>query len=237
MRRSSSRSPTMSLGQSVARVCVTSPSLRRKSVSSCIGNDQEVKFLGKKSEDTNFTIDDQAAETEYGGGNKVMVVVGSTLEAKGALDWALSHTIQAEDTIVLLHVTKPRKRESSKRKRNPRADDLLNSMKNMCQKRKPGVRIEVTKVEGKEKGALIVEAAKQLKVSLLVLGQRKKSIIWRLVRRLVARRGGSGGGGGGVVDYCIQNASCMTIAVRRKSNQLGGYLITTKRHKKFWLLA
>ncbi|KAL4339440.1 hypothetical protein GQ457_08G036700 [Hibiscus cannabinus] len=254
MRRSSSRSPTMSLGQSVARVRVTSPSLRRKSVSSCIGNDQEVKFLGKKSEDANFTIDDEAAETEYGGGNKVMVVVDSTLEAKGALDWALSHTIQAEDTIVLLHVTKLRKRghhlslththahiyeKSSKRKRNPRADDQLNSMKNMCQKRKPGVRIEVTKVEGKEKGALIVEAAKQLKVSLLVLGQRKKSIIWRLMRRLVARRGGGGGGGGGggVVDYCIQNASCMTIAVRRKSNQLGGYLITTKRHKKFWLLA
>ncbi|KAK9000081.1 hypothetical protein V6N11_082215 [Hibiscus sabdariffa] len=235
MVRSSSRSPTMSLGQSVARVRVTSPSLRRKSVSSCIGNDQEVKFLGKKSEDTNFTIDDEAAETEYGGGNKVMVVVDSTLEAKGALDWALSHTIQTEDTIVLLHVTKLRKRESSKRKRNPRADDQLNSMKNMCQKRKPGVRIEVTKVEGKEKGAVIVEAAKQLKVSLLVLGQRKKSIIWRLMRRLVAKRGG--GGGGGVVDYCIQNASCMTIAVRRKSNQLGGYLITTKRHKKFWLLA
>ncbi|GMI95224.1 hypothetical protein like AT5G17390 [Hibiscus trionum] len=236
MVRSNSRSPTMSLGQSAARVRVTSPSLRRKSASTCIRNDQEIKFLGNKSEDTNFTIDNEAAGTEYGGGNKVMVVVDSSMEAKGALDWALSHTIQAEDTIVLLHVAKPRKRELSKRKRNPRVDDLLHVLKNMCQRKRPGVRVEVAEVEGKEKGAIIVEAAKQLKVSLLVLGQRKKSIIWRLMRRLVAKRGGCGGAGG-VVDYCIQNASCMTIAVRRKSNQLGGYLITTKRHKNFWLLA
>ncbi|XP_039020225.1 universal stress protein PHOS32-like [Hibiscus syriacus] len=230
MVRSDSRSPTMSLGRSVARVRVTSPSLKRKPASSCIRNDQEVKFLGDKPEDTNFRINAAAAGAEYDGGNKVMVVADSSMEAKGALDWALSHTIQPQDTIVLLHVGKPRKRESSKRKRNPRVDDLLNSMKNMCQMKKPGVRVEVAKVEGKEKGAIIVEGAKQLKVSLLVLGQRKKSIIWRLMRRLTAKRGG-------VVDYCIQNASCMTIAVRRKSNQLGGYLITTKRHKKFWLLA
>ena len=94
------------------------------------------------------------------------------------------------------------------------------------------IQVEVAKLEGKEKGPIIVEAAKQQKVSLLVLGQRKKSIIWRLMRRWAGKRGRRG-----VVDYCIQNASCMTIAVRRKSNELGGYLITTKRHKNFWLLA
>ncbi|MBA0578460.1 hypothetical protein Gorai_020740, partial [Gossypium raimondii] len=132
----------MSLGRSVARVRVNSPSLRRKSASNFIENDQEVEFLGNKSEATNFMINIEASGTDYdggdGGGNKVMVVVESTLEAKGALDWALSHTIQAEDTIVLLHVAKPRKRESSKRKRNPRVDVLLHSMKNMCQMKKPG---------------------------------------------------------------------------------------------------
>ncbi|TYH09235.1 hypothetical protein ES288_A07G078600v1 [Gossypium darwinii] len=239
MGRSHSRSPTMSLGLSVARVRVNSPSLRRKSASNFIENDQEVEFLGNKSEATNFMINIEASGTDYDGGdgcgNKVMVVVESTLEAKGALDWALSHTIQTEDTIILLHVAKPRKRESSKRKRNPRVEELLHSMKNTCQMKKSGVQVEVAKVEGKEKGSIIVEAAKEHQVSLLVLGQRKKSIIWQLMRRLVAKRGGANGGG--IVDYCIQNASCMTIAVRRKSNQLGGYLITTKRHKNFWLLA
>lgn len=43
-----------------------------------------------------------------GGGNRVMVVVDSSLEAKGALEWALSHTVQSQDdTIVLLSVSKP----------------------------------------------------------------------------------------------------------------------------------
>lgn len=88
--------------------------------------------------------------------------------------------------------------------------------------------MEIAIQEGKEKGAVIVEEAKQRKVSLLVLGQRKRSIMWRLLRKKSRSR---------VVKYCIQKANCMTVAVRRKSSKSGGYLITTKRHKKFWLLA
>lgn len=42
-------------------------------------------------------------------GNKIMVVVDPSLEAKGALEWALSHTVQTQDTIVLVHVAKPSK--------------------------------------------------------------------------------------------------------------------------------
>lgn len=88
-------------------------------------------------------------------------------------------------------------------------------------------------VEGKDKGKVIVEEAKRQNVSLLVLGQRKRSIIWRLMARWMCKKRCLGG----VVDYCIQNASCMTVAVRRNGKKLGGYLITTKRHKNFWLLA
>lgn len=98
--------------------------------------------------------------------------------------------------------------------------------------------------QGKEKGPIIVEESTKRDVSLLVLGQKKKSMTWRLIMmwahggRVVGGGGGDGSGGrGGVVDYCIQNASCMAIAVRRKSKKLGGYLITTKRQKDFWLLA
>lgn len=41
-------------------------------------------------------------------GNRVMVVVDSSLEAEGALEWALSHTVQNHrDCIVLLRVVKP----------------------------------------------------------------------------------------------------------------------------------
>ncbi|KAK8522817.1 hypothetical protein V6N12_056512 [Hibiscus sabdariffa] len=42
-------------------------------------------------------------------GRKIMIVVDSTVESKGALQWALSHTVQCHDTIVLLYVTKPSK--------------------------------------------------------------------------------------------------------------------------------
>lgn len=102
--------------------------------------------------------------------------------------------------------------------------------------------MEVTVAQGKEKGPIIVNEAKKHDVALLILGQKKRSMTWRLImmwasNRVVAGGGSGGNGGGGVVEYCIQNASCMAIAVRRKSKKLGGYLITTKRQKDFWLLA
>ncbi|KAL8478717.1 hypothetical protein ACS0TY_030556 [Phlomoides rotata] len=39
-------------------------------------------------------------------GNRVMVVIDSTSEAEAALQWALSHTLQSHDTIILLHLAK-----------------------------------------------------------------------------------------------------------------------------------
>lgn len=95
------------------------------------------------------------------------------------------------------------------------------------------VQVEMAITEGKEKGPIIVEEAKRQTVSLLVLGQKRKSIVWRLMNRWSSKKKAVGD----IVDYCIQNSSRMTIAVRRKSSKLGGYLITTKRHKNFWLLA
>lgn len=39
-------------------------------------------------------------------GRKIMIVVDSSFEAKGALQWALSHTVQSQDKLILLHVTR-----------------------------------------------------------------------------------------------------------------------------------
>ncbi|XAR63835.1 hypothetical protein NMG60_11023939 [Bertholletia excelsa] len=167
-------------------------------------------------------------------GNRVMVVMDSSAETKAALQWALSHTVQPHDTIVLLHVVNPFPPGANSRRK--KAFELLCSMKDMCETRKPGVHVDTAVVEGKEKGATIVAETKQQKVTLLVLGQRKRSRVQRLrsiwqgkrsLSRISTR----------VVEHCIQYTSCMTIAVRRKSNKYGGYLITTKRHKNFWLLA
>ncbi|XP_044487518.1 uncharacterized protein LOC123212443 [Mangifera indica] len=225
-------SPRLSLNRSTGRVRVVSPSLQRKRASNSIETDQKVEFLGNGEE-----IDYGGSYEEKNGwtGNKVMVVVDSSLDAKGALEWALSHTIQNQDTILLLYVNNVKSSKQGKEspgKINLRAYEKLYSMKNTCQMKRPGVEVELIVLEGKEKGPIIVEEAKKQKVSLLVLGQRKKWRVWRLIKKWASKSAM-----GGIVDYCIQNASCMTIAVRRKSNKLGGYLITTKRHKNFWLLA
>ncbi|KAJ9187365.1 hypothetical protein P3X46_002828 [Hevea brasiliensis] len=169
-------------------------------------------------------------------GRKIMIVVDSSLEAKGALQWALSHTVQSQDLVILLHVAKPSNKQATSeqpsKERAPRAYELVNSLKDMCQLKRPEIQIEIAVVEGKEKGPLIVEEAKRQGVALLVLGQKKRSMTWRLIMMWASNRVT-----GGVVEYCIQNADCMAIAVRRKSKKHGGYLITTKRHKDFWLLA
>ncbi|OAY59344.1 universal stress protein PHOS32 [Manihot esculenta] len=169
-------------------------------------------------------------------GRKIMIVVDSSLEAKGALQWALSHTVQSQDLLILLHVAKPSNKQAttdeSIKEKAPRAYELVNSLKNICQMKRPEIQTEIAVVEGKEKGPLIVEEAKKQGVALLVLGQKKKSMTWRLIMMWASNRVT-----GGVVEYCIQNANCMAIAVRRKSKKHGGYLITTKRHKDFWLLA
>ncbi|KAG6426183.1 hypothetical protein SASPL_110401 [Salvia splendens] len=80
---------------------------------------------------------------------------------------------------------------------------FLTSMKSMCQVKRPEVCMEVEVVEGKE-------------AALLVVGQKKRSVTWRL---MLTWAGG-----------------CMALAVRRKSKKIGGYeyLITTKRQKHFW---
>lgn len=96
------------------------------------------------------------------------------------------------------------------------------------------VNVEVSVVEGKEKGPAIVEAAKTKGVALLVVGQKKRNVTWRLMLMWAGNRAAAPGG---VAEYCVQNATCMAMAVRRKSKKVGGYLITTKRQKDFWLLA
>ncbi|CAK9330048.1 unnamed protein product [Citrullus colocynthis] len=168
-------------------------------------------------------------------GNRIMVVVDSSFEGKGALEWALSHAVQSQDSIILLHVSKSSTQGVVfDEKLDMKAYQLLLSLKNMCQMRRPGVQVEMEFLQGKEMGRVIIEEAKKQRVSLLVLGQRKQSPFWSLIKKFSANKRRNHGG---IVEYCIQNSSCLTIAVRRKSKKLGGYLITTKSHKNFWLLA
>ncbi|KAL8161444.1 hypothetical protein V2J09_012933 [Rumex salicifolius] len=171
-------------------------------------------------------------------GRKIMVVVDSTAEAKGALQWALTHTVQSQDTLILLHATKVSKqgdKGSAKKKMAPRSYEFLHNMKKMCNNKRPEVQVEIAMVEGKEKGPTIVEEAKKQGVSMLVLGHKKKgSTTWRLLMMWAGSRvaAATTAGGGGAVEYCIQNADCMAIAVRRKSKKLGGMQKSLERYQR-----
>ncbi|XP_051113348.1 uncharacterized protein LOC127239301 [Andrographis paniculata] len=191
------------------------------------------KLVEEKSElSKNFFFTNSLTAEAEESGNTVMVVVDSTSESKGSLEWALSHAVQTpRDTILLFHVAK--QDGKSRVEIRQKAYDILRSTKNTCQLKRPEVRVEMAYREGKEKGATIVEEANRLGVSLLVLGHRKQSFL-RLVQTIWTNKKSRINR---VVDHCIQNAKCMTIAVRRKNSKYGGYLITTKRHKNFWLLA
>ncbi|XP_058069006.1 uncharacterized protein LOC131218457 [Magnolia sinica] len=218
MGRSSPKSPGFCFNRVVARVRFRSWSIESRPLK----DDPTVQFSHKHS----------ISGAEVGHGRRIMIIVDPSLDAKAALQWALSHTIQNQDIVVLLFVTKPSNQgEETLREMNPRGSELLYTMKNMCHIWKPEVQVEVALVEGREKGPTIVEEARRQGVSLLVLGQRKRSMTWRLLMRWAR-----GKMNGGIVDYCINNADCMVLAVRR-NRKLGGYLITTRRHKDFWLLA
>ncbi|PIA43331.1 hypothetical protein AQUCO_01900003v1 [Aquilegia coerulea] len=191
-------------------------------------------FIDKKGQINQFDYNEVEAQAGEVLGKKIMVVVDSSPEAKCALQWTLSHSVQSQDTIVLLYVTKKSQqgKKKSSRKTSPRVYELLRTMKNLCFMIRPEVQVEIAVVEGKMKGPTIVEEVKKQKVALLVLGKRKRSIMWRAVMRWRSNRNS----GGNIVEYCIENASCMTVAVRKKG-RIGGYLITTRNHKDFWLLA
>ncbi|CAH8380962.1 unnamed protein product [Eruca vesicaria subsp. sativa] len=176
-------------------------------------------------------------EEETEGSNRVMVVVDKALASTGALEWAITHTLQPQDTLFLLYFAQPfTKGKRKNRKREVKTDELVHTLKKLCQTKRPGIEVEIRRLEGKdkEKGAKIVEESKKQQVSLLVVGQEKKPPVWRLLKRWAWKRRR---GHAGVLKYCLENASCMTIAVKPKKRKHGGYLITTKRHKNFWLLA
>ncbi|KAI3503720.1 hypothetical protein L1887_32169 [Cichorium endivia] len=220
------RSPTTQLKQNVDSTTKTDDQKTEDSGTFC--NDKETKSEGvAKSDQTPVKLI----------GRKVMIVVDSSIEAKNALLWALTHTVQSHDIVVLLFfkkITTSKQGNESTKAKATKVPGFLYAMKNMCQMKCSDVQVEISLVEGKEKGITIVEEAKKQEVTMLVLGQKKQPITWRL---LLTWAGKPMSGGGGVVDYCVQNATCMAVAVRRKSKRVGGYLITTKRQKDFWLLA
>ncbi|XP_047945413.1 uncharacterized protein LOC125192006 isoform X2 [Salvia hispanica] len=200
---------------------------------------------------------------------RVMVVADGSRESTTALQYALSHALMDNDTLILLHVAPPRNafggffknpispgsagfsgsptssgEGSVGRNRNRGGGngsggeaDFLDGMKRACAAAKPTLKVAVEKAEaaeGKDKAAAIVSHSAASNVELLIIGRKRNALSKSI---LAARRGllFKGLMEMETAEYAIENSKCTCVSVQRKTN--GGYLLNSKRHKNFWLLA
>ncbi|XP_023538863.1 uncharacterized protein LOC111799663 [Cucurbita pepo subsp. pepo] len=189
---------------------------------------------------------------------KVMVVVDPTRESAAALQYSLSHAVIDCDEVILLHVDNPNSWKNAittflKRPNGGPANtatptdnaasdaggggpmdvDFLKEMKKVCKVARPELNVRTARVEleGKDKAAMIMAQTKALDIDLLVIGQRRSlsTAILGYKRAGVAKMLDT-------AEYLIENSNCTCVAVQKKG-QNAGYLLNTKTHRNFWLLA
>ncbi|XP_061363974.1 uncharacterized protein LOC133307476 [Gastrolobium bilobum] len=156
---------------------------------------------------------------------RVMVVVDGTSHSKHAMMWALTHVVNKGDLLTLLHIVPPLKGSDSSC-----STYLVNYLGSLCKDCKPEVEVEALVIQG-PKLATVMSQVKKLEVSVLVLGQKKPSSFFSCLC------GSSSSSTEEFVEHCINNAECLTIGVRKRSQGTNGYLISTRWQKNFWLLA
>ncbi|PNX71321.1 universal stress family protein [Trifolium pratense] len=117
--------------------------------------------------------------------------------------------------------------------------DFLEEMKNACKVSQPKLKVRVMKVEtenGKDRANTILLHTKE--VDVVVIGQ-KRTLSSTLLGGYKRPSGGSLKGAKMIdtAEYLIHNTpgTCTCVAVQRKAN--GGYVLNTKTHRNFWLLA
>ncbi|KAK6157814.1 hypothetical protein DH2020_012062 [Rehmannia glutinosa] len=179
------------------------PLVRVRSPAPNHANSATIAGQEKNDDFSDVVKDDSGGGAKKSGaisGRKIMIVVDSSVEAKNAVQWALSHTVQNQDMVILLYVTKPSKQGCGR------------------ERERPGYSGGRQEARGGAAGGRAEETVRNV-VANANVGREPAAA------------------GAGVAEYCVQNASCMAIAVRRKSKKVGGYLITTRRQKDFWLLA
>ncbi|XP_052202538.1 uncharacterized protein LOC127808168 [Diospyros lotus] len=155
---------------------------------------------------------------------RVMVVVDESSHSKHAMIWALTHVANKGDLLTLFHIIPPSSSSESS------STFLASSLGSLCKHCKPEVEVEALVIQGPRLGTVLSQV-KKLEVSVLVLGQKKPSPL------ISCLCGGGGGAGEEFVEQCINSVECLTIGVRKQSKGVGGYLISTRWQKNFWLLA
>ncbi|KAH1096451.1 hypothetical protein J1N35_013372 [Gossypium stocksii] len=186
----------------------------------------------------------------------VMVVVDPTPQSAAALQYALSHALVEQDKLILFYIENPSswknalatflRKSSNSSSSAPNSitegafgtdADFLDQMRRACEVAQPkiNVKIEKTDMDGKDKASVILSKSKDLRIDLIIIGQ-KRSLSSAI--RGIKRQSGSLKGPKAIdtVDYLIENSPCSCVAVQKKG-QNGGYVLNSKTHKNFWLLA
>ncbi|GLU01045.1 hypothetical protein SLE2022_183710 [Rubroshorea leprosula] len=154
---------------------------------------------------------------------RVMVLVDQTSHSKHAMMFALTHVANNGDFFTLLHVIPPTHKGSD----CSSSHCLANSLGSLCKACKPEVEVEALVIQG-PKLSTVLSQVKKLEVSVLVLGKKRPSPFLNCLHGTSSNE---------FVDQCINNADCLTVGVRKQSSGVGGYLISTRWQKNFWLLA
>ncbi|KAB2092692.1 hypothetical protein ERO13_A02G043500v2 [Gossypium hirsutum] len=186
----------------------------------------------------------------------VMVVVDPTPQSAAALQYALSHALVEQDKLILFYIENPsswknalatflrKSSNSSSSAPNSISEgafgtdaDFLDQMRRACEVAQPkiNIKIEKTDMDGKDKASVILSKSKDLRIDLIIIGQ-KRSLSSAILG--IKRQSGSLKGQKAIdtVDYLIENSPCSCVAVQKKG-QNGGYVLNSKTHKNFWLLA
>ncbi|PUZ38781.1 hypothetical protein GQ55_9G223400 [Panicum hallii var. hallii] len=185
----------------------------------------------------------------------VMIVADPGRESTAAMEWALSHSIVEGDDILLLHVNMPHhphngaagpsRSSSGGTAGSPIAallgggadgGDFMEAMRAACKARYPRARVHGTRVEpateGREaKAQTILAESQRRRVELLVIGHRRLSSFLGL-----RSSSGSSRAHDSTAEFLIEHSKCLCVSVQKKG-QNAGYLLNTKTHKNFWLLA
>lgn len=114
MGRAGARLPSFCLNRTRPLVRVRSPSSIKSKPEAANSISLKTDPDQKKTQESPSTSSTIGKENAKAGliniGRRIMIVVDSSVEAKGALQWALSpSTVQSHDTLILLYVTKPSK--------------------------------------------------------------------------------------------------------------------------------
>eukprot|EP00252_Welwitschia_mirabilis_P023115 TRINITY_DN6461_c0_g1_i1.p1 TRINITY_DN6461_c0_g1~~TRINITY_DN6461_c0_g1_i1.p1 ORF type:complete len:241 (+),score=48.14 TRINITY_DN6461_c0_g1_i1:431-1153(+) len=176
---------------------------------------------------------------------RVVVVLDESREAKVALHWTFSHVVNDGDTVILLHLCDcegssrlPEKFKLIAIGESTAFSSSANSygwdgdkpLQGFCNSPQVLIMVEHITLRGeKSKANVIINQARRLGADILVIGQKKPSMLHRIFPKFKRKDE--------MAQVIINKADCLAVGIRKQKKGMGGYIINSRWQKNFWLLA